>query len=44
MGNDLKHKNANQGYYYTNIWEDEGSISAVVPDKSFIKRINIISN
>jgi len=28
---------AKSGYYYTNIGEDSGSISAVVPDKSFLK-------
>lgn len=33
----LKMGNAKSGYYYTNEGEDVGSISAVVPDKSFIK-------
>lgn len=33
----LKMGNAKSGYYYTNIGEDEGSISAVVPDSSFLK-------
>ncbi len=28
---------AKSGYYYINIGEDDGSISAVVPDKSFLK-------
>ena len=28
---------AKSGYYYTNIGEDEGSVSAVVPDESFLK-------
>jgi len=31
--------NANHGYYYMNTYEDPGSISAVVPDKSFLKII-----
>ena len=31
--------NAKHGYYYVNNYEDKGSISAVVPDKSFIKII-----
>lgn len=39
MDRDLKSKKADKGYYYTNIWEDETSISAVVPDKSFLKII-----
>lgn len=29
-----------KGCYYTNIWEDAGSVSAVVPDNSFIKIIS----
>lgn len=36
----LKLGNAKKGYYYTNIWEDEGSISAVVPDGSFLKIVD----
>ena len=45
MNYNLKHEIAKQGYYYTNIWEDEGSISAVVPNASFIRSlINIIIN
>lgn len=39
MGRKLKEGNANKGYYYTNIWEDESSISAVVPDGSFLEKI-----
>lgn len=35
----LKTGNARSGYYYENIGEDEGSISAVVPNESFLKRI-----
>lgn len=31
--------NAKNGYYYINKAEDEGSISAVVPDKTFLKII-----
>lgn len=37
MNSNLKYEIIKQGYYYTNIWEDEGSISAVVPDGSFLK-------
>jgi hypothetical protein len=36
----LKIGNAKNGIYYINIGEDEGSISAVVPDSKFIKIIN----
>ena len=32
----LKKGNARNGYYYENVGEDAGSISAVVPDKSFL--------
>jgi hypothetical protein len=39
MIRNLKLGNAKQGYYYINIGEDEGSISAVVPDKSFLEII-----
>jgi len=35
----LKHKKANVGYYYINEYEDESSISAVVPNSSFLKII-----
>lgn len=35
--NKLKHGTAKQGYYYINEYEDEYSISAVVPNSSFIK-------
>lgn len=31
---------AKQGYYYTNMGEDEGSISAVVPDGAHLKVLN----
>lgn len=37
MIRNLKMGNAKSGYYYVNIGEDEGSISAVVPDKSFLQ-------
>lgn len=37
MMRNLNMGNAKSGYYYINIGEDEGSISAVVPDSSFIK-------
>ena len=40
MYNNLKHGNSKHGYYYINEWEDEKSISAVVPNSSFLKRIN----
>lgn len=39
MLRNLKLGNAKQGYYYINNGEDEGSISAVVPDKSFLQII-----
>ncbi len=39
MGRSLRAGNAKSGFYYKNIGEDEGSISAVVPDKSFLKEI-----
>jgi hypothetical protein len=35
----LKKGRAVSGYYYTNVGEDAGSISAVVPDSSFLIRI-----
>jgi len=37
MLRNLKMGNAKSGYFYINIGEDEGSISAVVPDKSFLE-------
>ena len=37
MLRNLKMGNAKSGYYYENIGEDEGSISAVVPDATFLK-------
>lgn len=37
MLRNLKQGNAKSGYYYLNIGEDYGSVSAVVPDKSFLK-------
>jgi hypothetical protein len=37
----LKMGNARSGYYYENIGEDEGSISAVVPDRSFLEIMDI---
>jgi len=37
MKRNLKMGNAKSGYYYTNIAQDSGSISAVVPDKSFLE-------
>jgi hypothetical protein len=39
MIRNLKMGNAKSGYFYTNIGEDEGSISAVVPNESFLKII-----
>ena len=33
----LSRGNAKNGYYYENEAEDEGSISAVVPNASFLK-------
>ena len=39
MSRNLKMGNARRGYYYENIAEDEGSISAVVPDGSFLQTI-----
>jgi len=37
MLRNLKMGNAKSGYYYENIGEDSGSISAVVPDASFLQ-------
>ena len=37
MMRNLKMGNAKSGYYYVNIGEDSGSISAVVPDASFLR-------
>lgn len=37
MLRNLKQGNAKSGYYYLNIGEDYGSVSAVVPDKSFLR-------
>jgi hypothetical protein len=37
MYNDLKNNNNNKGYYYINEYEDENSISAVVPNGAFLK-------
>jgi len=37
MIRNLKIGNAKSGYYYENEGEDTGSISAVVPDKSFLQ-------
>lgn len=39
MLRNLKMGNAKSGYYYINIAEDDGSISAVVPDKNFLEII-----
>lgn len=39
MNSLLKRGKAKKGYFYKNEAEDEGSISAVVPDKSFLKII-----
>lgn len=39
MNSLLKRGKAKKGYFYRNIGEDSGSISAVVPDNSFIKII-----
>jgi hypothetical protein len=41
---DIKNGNNTKGYYYINKWEDETSISAVVPNKSFLKIIKNHSN
>lgn len=43
--NDIMYKNiennkANSGFYYINKWEDEGSISAVVPSGKYLKIID----
>lgn len=40
----LRKGNAKRGFYYTNIGEDEGSVSAVVPDKSFLRIVESASN
>lgn len=37
MNRSLKTGNAKSGFYYINDGEDSGSISAVVPDKTFLK-------
>jgi hypothetical protein len=37
MLRNLKMGNAKSGYYYINIGEDDGSLSAVVPDKNFLE-------
>jgi hypothetical protein len=37
MIRNLRMGNAKSGYFYTNIGEDEGSISAVVPNSSFLR-------
>ena len=39
MLRNLKIGNARSGYYYENIGEDSGSISAVVPNRSFLTKI-----
>lgn len=39
MDKKLKNEKANKGYYYINKWEDENSISAVVPNGSFLEII-----
>ena len=39
MVRNLKLGNAKKGYYYTNDAEDEGSISAVVPNKTFLQEV-----
>lgn len=38
-----KRGTAKSGYYYTNVSEDEGSISAVVPDGSYVRRPRAIA-
>ncbi len=40
MSRSLKLGNAKRGFYYINDGEDAGSISAVVPNKSFLQIIN----
>jgi hypothetical protein len=37
MNRQLNLENAKRGYYYINTYEDNGSISAVVPNKSFLQ-------
>lgn len=39
MARALKLGNAKKGYYYKNVAEDEGSISAVVPNGSFVRKV-----
>ena len=39
MRKNIKKGNANYGFYYVNEGEDEGSISAVVPNETWIKRL-----
>ena len=36
----MKMGRARRGYFYTNVIEDEGSISAVVPDGSHVERLD----
>jgi hypothetical protein len=40
MTRSLKLGNAKRGFYYINKWEDESSVSAVVPDDSFLKIVS----
>ncbi len=37
--NAMQKRLKNQGTYYKNIGEDEGSVSAVVPNKNFLRRV-----
>jgi hypothetical protein len=39
MKGQLKRGNAKRGYYYSNVGEDEGSVSAVVPSAEHLKRL-----
>jgi hypothetical protein len=41
MGGQLKKGTAKSGYYYKNVGEDEGSISAVVPSSEHIERTSV---
>jgi hypothetical protein len=40
MAGQLKKGTARRGYFYTNVGEDEGSISAVVPSVGHLRRVN----
>lgn len=44
MSGQLKRGRAKSGYFYENVSEDEGSISAVVPNGSHLRRPAAITN